>query len=135
MFIFLESLGIEELTYTKKWAHSIGLNAFFCYSFHKPKQKGVIIPSELTAVASANIQPILALAKVLKWEKCQSFGNPSLAEYIHKGDKTILLENVTPLMLKLENNLDIKNHIIIIQISLFFYLKITLKVKFYNVNL
>ena len=81
----------------------------------------MIFHSSRTAVASAKIHPILALANVLKWEKCQSLAIPSFAEYIHNGDRTNLFGNSIPLIFNLENNLDTIIYNIIKKIIFFFF--------------
>ena len=82
----------------------IGLRVSACSSVHIPRQPGVILPRDSTAVASVKTRPTPPRAKVLRWANCQLEATPLFAEYIHRGDNTILLRNNTLRIFRGENN-------------------------------
>jgi hypothetical protein len=59
-------------------------------------------------VASTNIKPVPPAALVPRCIRCQSFVKPSVDEYWHIGDMTILFFRVTFLIFKGENSIDIR---------------------------
>ena len=65
-----------------------------------PVQPGVILPSRVTFVISVKSRPAPPTARLPRWTRCQSFGVPSSAEYIHMGDNTIRLTSSMSLNLK-----------------------------------
>ena len=67
-----------------------------CASLHMPMSPGVMRPSLVTAVASTITRAAPPAARLPRWTRCQSFANPSFAQYWHMGEMTIRLRNVTP---------------------------------------
>jgi hypothetical protein len=63
-----------------------------------PKSAGDILASGETAVASVKINAAPPMARLPKCTRCQSVANPSILEYWHIGDTTILFFNVMFLM-------------------------------------
>ena len=71
-----------------------------------PKSAGEIRPSGEMAAASVKINPAPPTALLPKCTKCQSFGNPSSAEYWHIGETTIRFFKVSSLNFREENKLE-----------------------------
>jgi hypothetical protein len=67
----------------------------------------VIRPSGETAVASVKISPVPETALLPRCTRCQSLENPSIDEYWHIGDITILFFKVIFFIAKVENSFDI----------------------------
>ena len=78
-----------------RWTKStIRRQASTCSGLYIPVQPGLMRPSRLTSVISAMISPAPPAARLPRCTRCQSFGVPSSAEYIHIGETTTRFDSV-----------------------------------------